>query len=342
MALILHGLRASIRPGAIQSHALAPVVRQYALQLNGAGMNSRPGASGPPVPTGAGGQQPPSPSEPTGPLLASMWSTHSGLVVSATLVGLSAWNVMLFSGWDVETAQMVVQEQGTTSVLIGSLFAVSGALTSVVLGFAIVMPFFLKFIVRVHATLAGYWFAAGASAVVSMLAAPLRSLLIVLALSTVAFFLALIAVHVLARMNRAIEERGAQELRAAIREQLKADHDRNATQRRSEWQSLLIIGVTGAAGVYMFFVDPWLPKEQLSISGQGLVSGYVLSQSSDEIVFLSREDRTIERIRRSDLEYRTICTDDKPNVWNRPLVSLWRPEYPKCLDFSVVYDPSPG
>jgi hypothetical protein len=75
---------------------------------------------------------------------------------------------------------------------------------------------------------------------------------------------------------------------------------------------------------------PWLPAEDITLANGDHAVGYVLDTDDGSIVFLTHDDRLVERIPLSNIEAREVCEPKEDRL--KPVLRPWRHSgtYPDC------------
>lgn len=205
---------------------------------------------------------------------------HIGLLIALLAAGFVAIRVYSISGWNYYTAYVVLQTQGTGSVILGSLLPVTGYLASYVAIVVFVGSAFAKLIGRpLVATVASY--VAWGLFLISLAMMPLASALII----------GSIAVVGLALVRRDIRK---------LTEELAEEKDESQRRRKRSREA----GRFAKIQVFIFWVlfpvclllsnVPWIPSEEFQTKPPTV--GYVLSDNGRQIVVLTHQPRGVTQL----------------------------------------------
>lgn len=95
--------------------------------------------------------------------------------------------------------------------------------------------------------------------------------------------------------------------------------------------------VVGSGLITLVFTTEatWLPVEEIRLRQSESVVGYVLETESEWTSVLLDEDRTLLRVRTSDVLSRELCDNKERTTWDRRLTDVLGdgpPTYPKCSE----------
>lgn len=253
------------------------------------------------------------------------WTDHSAIILS---VGAGVLVVLRFTSVahaDLTTASAILAEQGTGSVLFGTMIWILPVLPLVILGGFVVPAFFeLPFSAGVKTPL-----------VVASLVCLLGSLLLLpwpLAIVSLMmpFFVGL---AVVARMLVKAGQ-GHPEIARVLR----------PAGRFVHWYAVVLqVGFLAYFVVLVGLSDrPWFPSEQISTSVGPAFTGYVLGEDGTDIVVMDGKTRFVARLPKSNLMGRFYCSGstnsrqlarlaEAPSLVG--LLASWgKPNYPPCTE----------
>lgn len=228
---------------------------------------------------------------------------HLGLVAATFAGTVVAIRVLAVCGWDLDTAYVFLQEQGTAAVLIGTLIFV---VPFVSLYFAFGLFIFLRF--GRHVSRSRYLISLSLLVVglaIAILSLPLAVLLAMALLTLVVAFAEWWVRRGLKRTQRElsthvleVDNAPAEEKMALLEEKIRLLEERNRrtdekNRQWSKWRRWLDHANAIAFGLliatYLLVPSPWLPLEQ--VGGDKPVVGWVLSQDEHQLVVLERDPR---------------------------------------------------
>ena len=241
---------------------------------------------------------------------------------------MSAYQVMAAAGWDEESAQAIVQEQGSVEVLTGTLLSLVAQVTPVVLLVAMLLPFTWGRPLPMEPRLSR----SARSSIGIMAAAIAVFALPIYILVTTAGLL------VLMLLTAHFARRSAHKHQSSLP---------RAAGRASSGQTEFIenIGVLVLMGFLLFLIDrdPWLPREQVVFGNGDSVVGYVINSGSDVTTYIDADSTVVHRIPSPDIDNRSICVwKSRIPKWDRRLIDLEGNDenYPYCPDARESSHPS--
>lgn len=237
--------------------------------------------------------------------------SHPGLAVSATLAILSAFQVMILASWNQETAQAIVQEQGSVQILTGTLLSTVSSFTPVTLTAGVLLPILKRWGFRVPVHTLVVWEIAVVSAGAILFFLPLATILLFALMGSLGLVLFRIARHQRSRKNSGT----------------------GLSSREPNHPALLVLLALMVTFTFMS-QDPWMPTENIVLTDDRVTAGYVLSSTSDELVYLevSWPTALVRRVPSSDVRARAVCVRGGSPLLNKtlPQIVLDRGSYVSC------------
>ncbi len=224
---------------------------------------------------------------------------------------MTVYQVLVLANANAETAQAIVQAQGTTQILTGALLEVVSTLIPVVCLVLIFAPAWRRaFVPSFEVQKFGAWSLTATGLVLAGAALPLSSVA----------FVALLGLLMAGAAWVGSRQRFARtpSIGPLTEAKTKQIEDSLNALGRGTLPAMVVIGF-----VFLLGTDPWLPRENLTVDGDATV-GYVLSADSDEVVYLEFSNKRVLRVPANDVTSREICEWRRGDgsVWDRSLADL--------------------
>lgn len=220
--------------------------------------------------------------------LAWLATEHLGLLLSAMLVAVTLLHVLAVAGWDLPTALAVLDVADRTQVLLASavIVAVVVGATTVFMQFRRVWPTYRRLI-------EGSTAQQGVAIIVFIL--------VLSALPAIPVGAALLIVLIYALGEMLVR-------RASKRGRVSEDGRVLVSPESWSWFTLVAWMVTGLT-LISILSQPWVPFEEVSLSDDTSVTGYVIGQ--DGAMTLVLDDGQAKWIKTDDVDARRICGRDQ-------------------------------
>lgn len=235
------------------------------------------------------------------------FSAHLPLIASAATAFAIVVRLLAVSGYDTETAAVVLQNQGTGSILFGTLLPIVAFVPM------IVVAGLLAYYSKRPDTLGRLWQIMGL-----VIALMIASALFVPWPSAVGLALAV-------ALGWATGRRRARRSRESRKSPIESDSGAS----RNLGLAFVVLALTVASS--LLITAPWLPAERISYQGNSTV-GYVLGERDEQYVVLVHSPRSIQVVPRdSERSYCSLGGTSSSGKFRRALGWFGRQESPLGL-----------
>lgn len=246
------------------------------------------------------------------------WLQHLTLLVGLTSVAFIAIRLLSVSAGNPETAYAILQAEGTGSVIVGSLISWVGLIAAPVGIFAFWYLGVLGSRSRDSAT--ALWQDTASvslgifvlAVIISYFTTPVISFLVITG-SWLFTCLVVLAVNVFTQ-RRAVKKVGFREKLPSI------------------WtMAVLYLGL--ALVLLAVYGNPWVPPQNIVLRGHPAFSAYILSQTSDTTVILTRDHKLVRQIKTGQIISQEICQPPRYSLDQETLsqfLNSSKGSYPRC------------
>jgi hypothetical protein len=239
---------------------------------------------------------------------------HPALAASAALIALALIHVVAVARFDLATAQALLSVSSRTHVLL----ATAASVLLIVIVAALINPIsrtwlfrgFKSDASRTDEIVAGIAMTFGGAAAFARTSPLMVGVLILLA--------GFVGLHIRkARKEGRVDKHGRVMLKS---------------RRTGAWllygQNLLLVFL-----LLLLFSSPWMPREQVTLTNEEALVGYVMGEQAGQTLILTR-DRNVVWKRTPEIQNRRVCGYTRSGWWSTPFRELLIGGYEPCAEAS--------